>query len=92
MGDYHPILMKICTQTKKYMLRSKITKAEVQAKFQDGRCRRVGNSSACYKMGNYYPIFTQSSTQTEKNMLSSKFIFPGVKADFQDDRRRPFGN
>jgi hypothetical protein len=29
MGDYRPILMKIGTQTKKNMLSSKITKAEV---------------------------------------------------------------
>jgi hypothetical protein len=26
MGNYHPILMKICTQTKKNMLSSKVTK------------------------------------------------------------------
>jgi hypothetical protein len=31
--------MKIDTQTKKNMLSLKITKAEVQAKFQDGRRR-----------------------------------------------------
>jgi hypothetical protein len=35
--NYHPILMKIGTQTKINMLSLKITKAEVQAKFQDGR-------------------------------------------------------
>jgi hypothetical protein len=29
MGNYHPILMKIGTQTKKNMLSLKITKAEV---------------------------------------------------------------
>jgi hypothetical protein len=29
MGNYHPILMKIGTQTNKIMLSSKITKAEV---------------------------------------------------------------
>jgi hypothetical protein len=29
MGNYHPIFMKIGTQTKKNMLSSKITKAEV---------------------------------------------------------------
>jgi hypothetical protein len=39
MGNYHPILMKIGTQTKKNMLSLKIIKAEVQVKFQDG-CRR----------------------------------------------------
>jgi hypothetical protein len=33
MGNYHPILMKIGTQTKKNMLKSKITEAEVQANF-----------------------------------------------------------
>jgi hypothetical protein len=39
MGNYHPILMKSGTQTKKNMLSLKITKAEVEAKFQDGRRR-----------------------------------------------------
>jgi hypothetical protein len=37
MGNYHPILMQIGTQTKKNMLSLKIAKAEVQAQFQDGR-------------------------------------------------------
>jgi hypothetical protein len=36
MGKYHPILVKIRTQTKKNMLSSKITKAEVFSHFQDG--------------------------------------------------------
>jgi hypothetical protein len=49
---YHPILMKIGTQTKKSMLSSKITIPEVYAEFQDGRRRHFGNSSECYKMGN----------------------------------------
>jgi hypothetical protein len=52
MGTCHPILMKIATETKKIMLSSKVTKAEVLAEFQDGRRRHVGNLSACYKMGN----------------------------------------
>jgi hypothetical protein len=43
MGNYHPILMKIGTQTKKNMLSLKITKAEVQTQFQDGRRRHFGN-------------------------------------------------
>jgi hypothetical protein len=34
MGNYHPILMKIGTQTKKNMLSSKITKAEVLTNFK----------------------------------------------------------
>jgi hypothetical protein len=46
MGSYHPISMKIGTQAKKNMLKSKITKAEVQAEFQDGRRRHSGQSSA----------------------------------------------
>jgi hypothetical protein len=37
MGNYHSILMKIGTQTKKSMLSSKIIKAEVYGHFQDGR-------------------------------------------------------
>jgi hypothetical protein len=52
MGSYHPILMKIGTQTKTDMLSLKFTKAEVQANFQDGWCRHFGNSSACCKRGN----------------------------------------
>jgi hypothetical protein len=47
MGNYHQIFMKIGTQTKKSMLSSKITKTEVQAKFQDGRRRcHFGQSNA----------------------------------------------
>jgi hypothetical protein len=34
MGNYHPILMKIGTQTKKNMLSSKVTKAEAFGKKQ----------------------------------------------------------
>jgi hypothetical protein len=41
MGNYHPTLMKIATQTRKNMLTLKFTKAEVQAHFQDGRCRQL---------------------------------------------------
>jgi hypothetical protein len=37
MGNYHLILMKFGTQTKKNILSSKITKAEVYGHFQDGR-------------------------------------------------------
>jgi hypothetical protein len=43
MGNYHPILMKIGTQTKKNILSLKITNAKVQTKFQDGRHRHFGN-------------------------------------------------
>jgi hypothetical protein len=39
MSNYHPILMKIGTQTKKNMLSSKFIIPEVQARFQDGRRR-----------------------------------------------------
>jgi hypothetical protein len=75
MGNYHPILMKISTQTKKNMLSLKITKAEVEAKFQDGR-RPFENSSACYKMGIYHPILMQIGTQTKKYMLNLKVTIP----------------
>jgi hypothetical protein len=44
----------------------------VTDRFQDGRRRHVGNSSACYKMGNYHPISMKIGTQTKKDMLSSK--------------------
>jgi hypothetical protein len=43
MGNYHPILMQIGTQTKKNMLSSKFTISEVLANFQDGRRRPFGN-------------------------------------------------
>jgi hypothetical protein len=43
MGNHHPILMKIGTQTKKNMLSLKITIPQVQAQFQDGRRRHFGN-------------------------------------------------
>jgi hypothetical protein len=72
MGNYHLISMKIGTQTKKNMLSSKITKAEVYGHFQDGRPGYLGNSSACYKMGNYRPISMKFGTQTNTDMLSSK--------------------
>jgi hypothetical protein len=45
MGNYHPISMKIGTQTNKIMLSSKITKAEVTDRFKNGRRRYVVNSS-----------------------------------------------
>jgi hypothetical protein len=64
MGNYHPILAKIGIQTKIHMLKLKITKAEVQAEFQDGRRRQFGNSSACYKMGNYHPILMRINWYT----------------------------
>jgi hypothetical protein len=41
MGNYHPILMQVGTQTKKNILSSKVTKAEVTDRFQDGRRRHV---------------------------------------------------
>jgi hypothetical protein len=72
MGTYRPISMKIGTQTKTGMLSSKSTKAEVTDRFQDGRRRLVGNSSACYKMSNYHPSLTKIGTQTKKNVMSSK--------------------
>jgi hypothetical protein len=43
MGNYHLILMKIGTQTKKHMLSLKVTEAEVEAKFQDRRRCQFGN-------------------------------------------------
>jgi hypothetical protein len=44
MGNYHPILMKFDIQTKKNMLGSKVTKAGMIDRFQDGRRRHVGTS------------------------------------------------
>jgi hypothetical protein len=65
MGNYQPILMKIGTQIKKNMLSLKITIPEVWEKFQDGRRRHFGSSSACNKMGNYHPILMKIDTQTK---------------------------
>jgi hypothetical protein len=72
MGNYHPILMKIGTRTKKNMLSSKITKAEVYGHFQDGRRCNLGNSIQCYEMGNYRPLSLKLGTQTKKHMPSLK--------------------
>jgi hypothetical protein len=47
MINYRQILMKCGTETKKNMLSSKLTKAEVYGHFQDGRPCYLGNSSAC---------------------------------------------
>jgi hypothetical protein len=81
MGNYHPISMKIGTQTKKNMLSSKFTNCGNRPKkicFQDGRRRHVGNSSESYKMGNCHPILMQIGTQTKKNMLILKITIPEV--------------
>jgi hypothetical protein len=78
MGNYHPISMKIGKRTKKGMLSSKITKAEMYGHLQDGRRRHFGNSRECYKMGNYHPILMQIGTRTKKNMRSSKITKAGV--------------
>jgi hypothetical protein len=43
MGNYYLILMKYDTQTKKIMLNSKVTKADMIDRFQDGRRLHVGN-------------------------------------------------
>jgi hypothetical protein len=61
--------MKFDTQTKKNMLSSKVTKAGMINRFQDGRRRHVGNSSACCKMGNYHRTLMKIGTQTKQNML-----------------------
>jgi hypothetical protein len=92
MGNYHPILRQIGTQTKKNMLSSKFIIPAVKANFQDGRRRLFGNSSACYKMGNYHPILRQIRTQSKKNMLRLEVTIPEVTIKFQDDRRRHIGN
>jgi hypothetical protein len=76
MGNYHPILMQMCTQTKKNMLSLKITILELLTKFQDIRRRHFGNSSACNKMGNHNPILMQIAIQTKKSMPSSEITKP----------------
>jgi hypothetical protein len=43
MGNYHAILMKIGTQTKKSMPSSERTKPEALVKFQDDCCRHFVN-------------------------------------------------
>jgi hypothetical protein len=69
---------KLVAQTKKNMLSSKMTKAEVQAEFQDGCRRHFVNSSERYKIGNYHPYSMKIGTQIQKSMLSSKFTIPEV--------------
>jgi hypothetical protein len=46
IGNYHPISIKTGTQTKKHLLKLKISEAEVQAEVQDGGRRHSGQSSA----------------------------------------------
>jgi hypothetical protein len=87
MGNYHPILMKIGTQTKKNMLSSKITKTEVYGQFSRWPPPYLGNSSECYKMGNYRPISMKFGTQTKTDMLSSKITKAKCTAIFQDGSR-----
>jgi hypothetical protein len=43
MGNYHPTLMQIGTQTKKTMLSLEVKLTEMTIKFQDGRRRHIGN-------------------------------------------------
>jgi hypothetical protein len=86
MGIYHPILMKFDIQTKNNMLSSKVIKAEMIDRFQDGH-RHVENSRACYKMSNYRTISMKIGTKTKKNILSSKVTKAEVTARFQDGRR-----
>jgi hypothetical protein len=74
MGSYHPNLMNFDTQTKKNMLSSKVTKAEMIDRIQNGRHRYVGNSSACHKMGKYHWTLMKIGTQTKTEMLSLKVI------------------
>jgi hypothetical protein len=78
MGNYHPISMKIGTQTKKNILSSKVTKAEMTDRIQDGRRRHVGTSSACYEMGNYHRTLMKIGTQTSKICWSSAKV---IKAE-----------
>jgi hypothetical protein len=61
-------------------------------RFQDGRRRHVGNSSACYKMGNYHRTLMKIGTQTKKNILSSKVTKLEMTDRFQDGRRCHVGN
>jgi hypothetical protein len=84
--------MKISTQTKKHMLKSRILKSEVFTNFQDGRRRHDGTSSECYKMGSYHLILTKIGKQTKKSTLSLKIIKAEVHGHFQDGSRGFFGN
>jgi hypothetical protein len=61
-------------------------KIESDRRFQDGRRRHVGNSSACYKMGNYHPIFMKLGTQTKTDKLNSKMARAEMHGQIQDGR------
>jgi hypothetical protein len=74
MGNYHPIQMKIDTQTKKNIVSSEVTKLGMTDRVQDGRRYPIGNSSAYYKIGNNHRTFMKIDTQTQQNMLSSKLF------------------
>jgi hypothetical protein len=62
---------------------SKVTKAEMTDRFQDGCRRQVRNSSECYKMDNYRPMSMKIGTQTKKNMLILKSTLRQVWAKFK---------
>jgi hypothetical protein len=56
----------------------------VTDRFQGGRRRHVGNSSACYKISDCHPILMKIGTQTKKDVLSSKI----TKAEAYGKKRR----
>jgi hypothetical protein len=67
------------------MLSLKITKAELQASFQDGRRRHFGNSSECYKVGKYHSILMKIAIQTKIRMPSSEITKKRRRLSFKMD-------
>jgi hypothetical protein len=62
MGNYHPILMQIGTQTKKNILSLEVTIPEVTIKFQDGR--RLSTTRINPRISIFRNYFWKSVTKT----------------------------
>jgi hypothetical protein len=65
LGNYHPILLKIGTPTKKIMLSSKKYR-KCRPSFKMAAAAILLNSSECYKMGNYHPILMKLAHRLRK--------------------------
>jgi hypothetical protein len=82
MGNYHPILMQIGTQTKKNMLNLESHNTGTLNQVSKYPPPPFWKLSVCNKMGNYNPISMQIAIQTKKSMPSSEITKPETFAKF----------
>jgi hypothetical protein len=88
VGNYHPILIQIGTQTKKNMLSLKVTIPKSQSSFKMAAAAILEIEERAMQL----PPEMQIGTQTNKSILSLKISVPEVTIKFQDGRRRHIGN